>query len=110
MHWAHRQPSVRVTGRVRLVRLALTGPTVASQVLFKMGAAQRQAPELVGHWGGSVLPREKESFLFFTVLLVVLTARSLLSLSLSDGDSDAPNHSEGRSPGPHLFLWNASRG
>lgn len=68
MPWAHRQPSVRVTGRVRLVRLALTGPTVASQVLFKMGAAQRQAPELVGHWGGGaqrVAEREgKLSFLY----------------------------------------------
>lgn len=44
MHWARRQPGVRVTG---LVRLALTRPTAASQALLRMGATQGQAPGLV---------------------------------------------------------------
>lgn len=49
VHWAHCQPSVRVTG---LERLTLARLTEASQVFLIIGATQGRATELVT-WGNA---------------------------------------------------------
>lgn len=83
----------------------------------EMRATQGQAPELVTWGGAGRCDRERRgtSFLFFRIergLPVVPTAlaRSMRSLRKGGTETQVPPTTQGRSQGPHLFLWNASRG
>lgn len=115
MCWAHCQPSVRVTG---LVRLALTRPTTSFPGTSRDGSHTGTGTR-TGDFGGG---RRRETGSKGAPALFSSAVKENFQRPSSPGlvhaepekvrtkDSGAPNPTLSRSQGPHLFFWNASPG